>query len=87
MRSVGVIFRHPALHFVVHARRDKILHLRRVVRSDEVARLDARLSRQAQGREGQQCNAPGDDRFAKSHYPQLHSNLRKSPQTSFPGLD
>src|ERR1019366_907403 len=80
----GYFHRHPALHFVEHARRNQILHLRRMVRSDEVARLDACLPWQAQGREGQQSNAPGDDCFAKPHYPQLHSNLHKSPEMFLP---
>ena len=50
-------------------------------RRDEVARLDACLPRQAQGHEGQQCDAPDDYRFANPQCPQLHSNLRMSPET------
>jgi len=76
--------RHPVPHFVQHARRNKILHLRRVVRSDEVTRLDACFPRQAQGRQRQQCNTSGDDRFAKPQHLQLHSNLRKSTQPFSP---
>src|ERR1700689_4874846 len=80
--------RHAVLHSIEHARRNQVPYIVCVLRIDEVARLDARLPRQAPGREGKQCEPSDDDTSeANPHCPQLHSNLRNSPETLVPKLD